>query len=274
MGEPTHNWVRPPVTGNIEASLSSEDEFIPEPDYEPQWPQMHRSNSGSALGSGMLQRDKQSSGIYKQVITVDANSYPKKFDNRESGMYNNVIQNESQLVREVGEYAKSNIDPQMSRTSGDYTKCIKPSPGAVHVMSNSNEIPILRNVGSKKTSETERTSPREKGPHSKLSVKQMQDNFESNTQDTQAVSDKLPSPRDKGKSPAPAQSSPCRAPGESSPIGRIPKAPAAPPAPPAAPPAPTPTHLPGKEGKGKLKQIHWNRTPKPMVSIVAVIVHK
>lgn len=270
MVTPTHNWVRPPNSSDNDAKIQII-EFIPEPDYEPQQPPMHPTKSGSSSGTAMIDRDRKSSGIYKQVITVDSNNDPHRFDNRESGMYNNVIKNEPQLLRGSDEYTKSINDPQMSRTSGDYTKCIKLSPGAVHVMSNSNEIPKLRKVGSKKTSETERTSPREASPHSKLSVKQMQENFENNTQDTLPVTDNLPSPRDKGKYAPPAPSSPRRAPGESSPVGRIPPAPAAPPA---APPAPSLSLLPGREAKGKLKQVHWNRTPKPMVSILSFIVHK
>ena len=266
---PAKNRARPPAIYNMKGSFKSEDDtepptydFIPEPDYSPPPSPTNQSGDTSSILKS-LGNDKHSSGVYKQVITrKDSDNEHHVANSRVSGSYNQVIKNE----------------PQNKRSSGEYTKAIKPGAGAVNVMSNFTEIPKLRRVGSKDTNEilenTGDNSPKEKSPrdsnqpvytNEKVSVKQMQVNIENNytneIKDKQEQLDKAPSPRDKNKFPAPAPSAPRRAPPP--PIGNIPPAPppVCAPAPPAIPPALTQT----RQMKGKLKQVHWTRTPKPLV---------
>lgn len=274
---PAKGRARPPAIGGMKGSFKSEDateqptyDFIPEPDYSP--PQS--PTSGSPPGIGLIQRDRQTSGVYKQVITrSDSSSEKSGFDSRESGKYNQVIRTE----------------PQSKRSSGEYTKAIKPAPGAVNVMSNFTEIPKLRRVGSKDTTETlndsERTNARdrnsrnslnvdqEKDTNNTFSVKQKQENIENTymnetkerydekSDKMPSPRDKIPSPRDKTRFPPPPPTGPKRAPPP--PLSNIPPAPppCSAPAPPAVPPPLSFT----KQVKGRLKQVHWSRTPKPLV---------
>ncbi|XP_053400909.1 formin-F-like isoform X2 [Mercenaria mercenaria] len=268
---PAKNRARPPAVYNMKSSFKSDDgteaptyDFIPEPDYSPPPSPTNRSGSEFSSGIGSLEGDKHSSGVYKQVITRrDSDNEKQVTNHRVSGNYNQVIRKE----------------PQNTRSSGDYTKAIKPAPGAVNVMSNFTEIPKLKRIGSKdtieKTDEVEKVSPREKSPrdsdqpeytNNKISVKQMQANIENTyvnevKDKPEEKSEKIPSPRDKSKSPAPAPPGQRRAPPP--PPGSIPPAP--PPCNAPVPPAAPPPLWHVKQTKGKLKQVHWTRTPKPLV---------
>lgn len=279
---PAKGRARPPAIIGMKGSFKTDDaadqptyDFIPEPDYSP--PPSPTGRSGDESGIRKLERDKQSSGVYKQVISRRDSQENQGFDSRESGFYNNVIRNE----------------PQNKRTSGEFAKAIKAGPGAVNVMPNSTEFPKLRRVGSRDTNETladsERTSPREivsrnslnvdqkANTNNKFSVKQMQSNIENiyinDTKDRNAEkSDKIPSPRDKLPGPRnetkilqPAPSGHRRAPPP--PVNNVPPAPPACSVPCPPPPGPPPLAL-TKQVRGRLKQVHWARTPKPLVSQV------
>lgn len=228
-------------------------DFIPEPDYSPP---PSPTTPSSPVGNGSLQRDQQSSGVYKRRISSDEEVTT---ETRGSGLYQRVIKDDSQ----------TNIQPQ--RPSGKYTKAI-PSPGAVNVMSEF-KLPKLKPVNrsfdksfdSDPKSPVSPGSPRENELNSSYdnvkpsNIKQMNQKQEqvyvNDVRDkSPEKSDKPVSPRYKTRQAPPVPSAPRAAP---------------PPPAPCSPGVPAPPPLTGhfdKAGKGKLKQVHWNKTPKPNVS--------
>ncbi|XP_052817422.1 delphilin-like isoform X3 [Mya arenaria] len=257
LNAPTKTRARPPVLNTRNAqqteSFESHDtyDFIPEPDYSP--PASPTQNDVTS-GTDSLQREKQASGVYKNHITPrnSAQDDGVDLDPRTSGIYTRVIRPDS----------KKNSTP--NRASGEYNKAIRPAPGAVNVMPNVGEIPKLKRLGSKENSfESDKTSPRANdSPRSEdntydnvtsLSVKQMQEQFEQPYVFENKTPSKPLSPREKKQAPP-------------VPTGNRPVPPPPAPCAPTAPAPPPPLVFGGKPmGKGHLKQVHWNRTPKPMV---------
>lgn len=293
LSTPTKTRARPPAIGGMKGgNLKYEEDqptydFIPEPDYSP--PPSPTTPSGSdSSGIGTLERNKQSSGVYKQVIekTNSETGGGIERDKQSSGFYKQVIDRRGSGgdldTRESGAYSRViRNEPQNQRVSGEYVKGIKPAPGAINVMANFTEIPKLKRVGSKDAVEvansdnTERISPRENSPrdtqdneasyeNTKISVKQMQANIENNyvndVNDKKTEQSEIPSPREKTRRAPPPPSGPRQAPPP--PTGNVPAPP------PCLSPIPIPpqTQMSTRVGKGKLKQVHWNRTPKPMVA--------
>ncbi|KAL4234515.1 hypothetical protein ACF0H5_006158 [Mactra antiquata] len=249
LATPTKSRPRPPAITGIKGSFKSEDQsdpplydFIPEPDYSP--PPSPTETTDIPKGI----EKKHSSGIYKRVIPEDPEV------SRKSGAYDHVIRQ----------------NPPNSRASGEYTKAIRqaPAPGAVNVMSNVTEFPQLRKTKSKdsfdKDINNERVQLRDKNER----IPEV--NAGSVNVTNSDTNEKIV--RTESKFPPPAPSGPRASPKPPAPPPPLATQPPACPAPPAAPPppcqvpAPPPTALPLRSaGKGKLKQVHWNRTPKPMV---------
>ena len=273
---PTKHRARPPAVGNLKSSVKSVDSTgsepvyvdIPEPDYSPpSSPEFDRTKPGKPQQiMEFRSKPSQSSGVYKQEIVP---ALDDSMSRQDSGIYQKVIRGGS-VQRQDNQVKKSN----------DYNK----PAGAVDVMPKFNEMPKLRKVNSAdKSNEKDKTSPVQNSAHTngeQLTVKQIQANME-NLYQNDKISGKENepvSPRGISKFPPPAPSAPRKdnhkqiyfndVPSDDSmPTPHSPKkAPAPPPPVPVIPAPPPPIQSPG--GKGRLKQIHWNRIPKPLVSII------
>ena len=269
---PTKTRARPPAyytgAGQTYANENTDDvyDFIPEPDYSP---------PNTPPGNGVaqpLQRDQQSSGVYKTRISHNSSQDADGEDPRTSGLYTRVIKRDSERNQPA------------ARESGQYTRQIRPAPGAINVMPITNEFPKLRRSGSKDdTVESDATSPTGNNLRKSavddtyddcqiLSVKQIQEQYE------QTYVNKSP------RSPSPTKPQADRAPAQISPRDKKPAPlpptqivqtnqsstkPGQPPPPPNAPAAPAPPPLYINAGRpaarGHLKQVHWSRTPRPLV---------
>lgn len=292
LATPTRTRARPPAASGIKggSSTSSEEQatydFIPEPDYSP--PPSPKTPTGrEPSGKSTLEREKQASGVYKNVIERTSNDFrvierskqssgvykqaiersngdisTLERDKQSSGVYKRVIEGQvsggQTSLRESGLYSnviRNESDDQ--RHSGEKVKATKPAPGAVNVMSNFTEIPRLRRTGSRDapSDNTDKTSKDSEELYKNTS----QNTYVNTVADIQAEkSDKVPSPWEKTKpAPAPPPGAKWAPP---PPVGSIP---APPPCSAPTPPGPRPTV---KAGKGKLKQIHWTRTPKPLIA--------
>ena len=201
---------------------------VPEPDYSP---------------------PTSPKGERKLVINVSDNQTRRSEDERqESGIYNKVI------TMKANEFLQDGA--QTKRVSGEYTTNIKVAPGAVNVMPKMNEIPKLRKVDPASRKDdipiSPQSSPREPDREQKrLSVKQIQENME-NIYVNEVKENTDLSQRTKSKAPPPPIS---------------PKAPPPPPSPVPLSPAPPPPPPDFRVAGGRLKQVHWNRIPKPLVRI-------
>ena len=266
LAAPTKGRARPPAFNNIKpSSFKSEDgtyDFIPEPDYSPPSSPTTPNTPGWPAGNDSLQRDKQSSGVYKKRISTEETN--GAFDRNGSGIYKTVIKEDPQAYNPSAQN-NGNIQPQ--RPSGKYTKSI-PAPGAVNVMGDF-KIPKLKPVNrsvnqsfdSAPKSPVSPSSPRDDVFNNSYdntkpsTVRQMQQNHDQVY--TNQVRDKSP---DKSEKPVSPRYKTRQAP----PVPSAPRA--VPPPPNVAPVPPPPVFGSDKAGKGKLKQVHWSRTPKPMVS--------
>lgn len=231
LASPTKDRARPPGIVNIKTSFRSEHndyEQIPEPDYSPPLSPVDVKSS---------QFDQPQS--QKPVLGEHQNSNAPE-NTRESEMYTKVIKVNEQL-------------PQLQRrVSGEYTTNIKVAPGAVNVMPKMNEIPKLRKVDSiTKSGENQvspQTSPRDLDKEKGLPMKQIQENIENTYVNEMKEKNDL-SPRSKTKPAPPIPPAPMDVPPLQGPIS----------------PAPPPLPPDFRVAKGKLKQVHWTRVPKPLV---------
>lgn len=232
LASPTKDRARPPGIVNIKTSFRSENndyEQIPEPDYSPPLSPVDVKSS---------QFDQPQS--QKPVLGEHQNSNAPE-NTRESEMYTKVIKVNEQL-------------PQLQRrVSGEYTTNIKVAPGAVNVMPKMNEIPKLRKVDSiTKSGENQvspQTSPRDLDKEKGLPMKQIQENIENTYVNEMKEKNDL-SPRSKTKPAPPIPPAPMDVPPLQGPIS----------------PAPPPLPPDFRVAKGKLKQVHWTRVPKPLVA--------
>lgn len=261
---PTKGRARPPAFNNVKASSFKSDDgtydFIPEPDYSPPPSPKTPSAPSAGTGSSSFTREQQASGVYKRRIST-GDEVPQ--DNRGPGVYQRVLQGDKQ----------SDIPPHPS--SGKQSKANLP-PGAVNVMSDFKQMPKLRQVNKSfdKSFESDSKLPSSPGSSGNddsftydntrsTNVKQAQhkqDNVYINEPKDKSPekSDKPVSPRYKTKQAPPA---PCAV------------RPAPPPPAPllsSSVPAPPPLGPFDKVSRGRLKQVHWNRTAKTMVSIFSL----
>lgn len=302
LESPTKNRPRPPVfkgKHGTEPETGANGgqplyEFIPEPDYSP--PGSPRKNAGHQTGNppsktspgadiGQRTEDKNSSGVYKRVIR------PTNSEKRaESGVYNNVLipteDRESGAYKkaiELGEYYNTSTTSQneqnASPTTGDYQRAIKPGPGAVDVMPKVTEIPKLKRVNIRDTTTLELRSPQEKVEAANTApsktdnatsvqkqVKQIQANFETNIYVNEKKDEHKPIKSSKTKPPPPAPSGPVsKQPEVFNGFHITPSAPPAPPPIPSSPGPPPPSPFERQSVRGKLKQVHWSKTPRPLI---------
>lgn len=254
LSAPTKNRARPPAlqfrNESLQAAEDSTYDFIPEPDYSPP-PSPPPPFVPSPLdATSPITRENQTSGKYKARIST--NNQQENGDPRESGLYTRVIKTDS--VKSPGV------------KTGEPFKT-RPAPGAVNVLPNNGEFPKLKRVESKDNSfESDKQSPRgvysnqvaAQSDYDDVSIMNVRKNSTDQTYANDLrrtdIPEKASSPREKTK----------HAPPIPTPGRPAPPVPCPPPAAPAAP-APPPQMQSRPLGKGHLKQVHWIRTPKPMV---------
>ncbi|XP_052230012.1 delphilin-like [Dreissena polymorpha] len=255
LSAPTKNRARPPALQLRNESLQTPEDstydFIPEPDYSPP-PSPPAPLVPSPLDStSPITRDNQTSGKYKMRIST--NNQQENGDPRESGLYTRVIKTDS--VKSPG-----------VKTGENFNKS-RPAPGAVNVLPNNGEFPKLKRVESKDNSfESDKQSPRAvysnqvtaQPDYDNVSImgvrKNSTDQTYANDLRKTDTPEKASSPREKTK-----QAPPIPTPGRPAPPVPCP--------PPAAPAPPPPQQMQSRPlGKGHLKQVHWTRTPKPMIA--------
>lgn len=256
MPSPTKGRARPPVfNNNIKASSFKSDDgtydFIPEPDYSPP---PSPTSPAPPSGNVGIQREKQSSGVYKKRISTD-----EDIASEQRGLYQRVM-------KEPNEPIKPEVQPL--KTSGKYTKA--PAPGAVNVMSDFTQIPKLKPVRSFDKSFDKSFDSDTKSPKSPSSPRgNVFDSFEdtktSNVKQDQVyvnnVRDRSPEKNDRQLSPRSSNKT-----RQAPPVPNTSRT--APPPPVTAPVPPPPLATFEKASRGKLKQVHWTKTPRPMVSLM------
>ena len=260
LNSPTKDRARPPGVVSVKTSFRTEQndtdssyEQVPEPDYSP---------PASPVDKRKSQIETQTDQTKSRISVIKIGDYQNantEGEASESGMYTKVIKANGELVPST-----QPSQPVNRRVSGEYTTNIKVAPGAVNVMPKMNEIPKLRKVDSttksEETQKSPQSSPRETEGEQNFSVKQIQENIENIYVNENKEKEVDLSPRYKTKVPPP--------------IPPVPKAAAPPPPPTPVPLSPAPPPPPQDYGisRGRLKQVHWDRVPKPLVSVLHVSV--